>query len=419
MRHTIARTLLGASLATRLVCLERVALRVLPRIDESPFGSSIARSGHTLARLAHEGRLREGSNEAFLSKPIEVARLLERLDFEAAIVTAALLSEIDDDWATPDLIARVTTPEVTELVRGCAELSLDECGCSLERALCTVGADWRVGTIAVAVRWYEMKSSHRLSHQRRENLVRETMRVHAPIAHLIGFWHARNEMLDACVRHLDARAFQRIRHHLLLNSPRYAASIAAGGVGLHEIVERECGERPCVAIVSWRVKAIHSVYFKMCQCAFSSVSDVLDLCAMRVVVEGNEEDCYTLLTRVHARWTSWCIKDYIRFPKTNGYRSLHTVVRIGEANVEIQIRTAAMHDDAENGASAHWRYKAPGLGSLSEEVAATVDALALDRRRKRTTQRIQETSAHSFAACWHPYIGKSADARQRGGIVAR
>lgn len=384
MRHAIAKGLIGASLVTRFGPLEDAALRVLPHIHDSPFGSSVARRGHALAWLAHEGRLREGK-EPFLANPTEVARMLERLDFEATIVTAALLREVEDDWVTPDLIARATTPEVGELVRGCAALSFDGCGCSLERALCTVGADWRVGTIAVAVRWCEMKSLHRLPVWRREDVVRETMRVHAPIAHLIGFWHARNEMLDACVHHADAGAFEHIRSHLLRNSRRHAASIAAGGVGLREIAERECGDRPCVAIISWRVKAIHSVHSKMCRCAFSNVSDVLDLCAMRVVIEGSEGDCYTLLTRVHARWTSWCIKDYIRFPKTNGYRSLHTVVRIGEANVEIQIRTAEMHEDAEHGASAHWRYKATGLGTGSEEVAVSVDALASDRRKRRTT----------------------------------
>jgi GTP pyrophosphokinase len=225
---------------------------------------------------------------------------------------------------------------------------------TLRKMLLAMVEDIRVVLIRLASRTQTLRFLTRADSDQRETLARETLDIYAPLANRLGVWQLKWELEDLAFRLLEPATYSRIAKALderrLARESFIADSTAA--------LARELAVAGLQAEVSGRPKHIYSIHNKMLQkgLAFEQVHDVRGL---RVLV-ATVDDCYTALGVVHNLWTPIAAEfdDYISRPKPNGYRSLHTAVTAPDGRpLEVQIRTVEMHQAAELGVAAHWRYK--------------------------------------------------------------
>ena len=209
-----------------------------------------------------------------------------------------------------------------------------------------IEADARTAPIALARRLHAMR--RRPADAR---VAAETRDLFVPLAECMGMCAVRNELGDLALDAIEPRAYARLCAHLT----RHAVSLSASLTAVEARARRRF-DAPAQRVEA-RVKAVHSIHEKIGRCGFASVRDVLDVLAVRVVLD-TDADCYAGLAWCRDQWPVEVVKDFIATPKANGYRSLHATVRVPPWPVEIQFRTHAMHEDAEHGCASHVLYKA-------------------------------------------------------------
>ena len=200
-----------------------------------------------------------------------------------------------------------------------------------------------------------------------ETIARESMQVFAPLANRLGLWEIKWEMEDLAFRFLEPAVYRQVAN--LLDEKRAERELYVQR--LRERIERELAAEGIHCSVQGRPKHIYSIVKKM-RGKSLGFEQVYDIRALRVVV-GSAQDCYAVLSWVHSQFQPVVgeFDDYIAKPKSNGYQSLHTIVRDGAGRpIEIQIRTQAMHDHAEHGVAAHWAYKEAGVRGYAGVTAA-------------------------------------------------
>ncbi|TCP35820.1 bifunctional (p)ppGpp synthetase/guanosine-3',5'-bis(diphosphate) 3'-pyrophosphohydrolase [Sphingomonas sp. BK235] len=310
------------------------------------------------------GTQKRASGDPYFSHPIEVAGILTelRLDDET-IATAILHDTVEDTVATPEEIERIFGGNVARLVDGVTKLSKIEAQTENERAaenlrkfLLAMSGDIRVLLVKLADRLHNMRTLHFIPKpEKRRRIAKETMDIYAPLAERIGMYEFMKEMQTLAFEQLEPEAYQSITKRLeQLKEGSGGDRIAKIGSGLKLLLGRAGVE----AQVSGREKHPYSIWRKMQErhISFEQLSDIM---AFRAIVP-TEEDCYRALGIIHRRWpmVPGRFKDYISTPKRNGYRSLHTsVIHAENRRIEIQLRTPAMHAEAEFGLAAHWAYK--------------------------------------------------------------
>ena len=316
---------------------------------------------YVFSMQAH-GSQKRASGDPYFSHPIEVAGILTdlRLDDET-IATAILHDTIEDTVATPEEIARLFGANVARLVDGVTKLSKIEAQTESERAaenlrkfLLAMSDDIRVLLVKLADRLHNMRTLHHIANpDKRRRIAKETMDIYAPLAERIGMYEFMKEMQTLAFEQIEPEAYESISRRLeqLKEGGDKIAKIASG---LNLLLRRAGVEGE----VSGREKHPYSIWRKMAErhISFEQLSDVM---AFRAIVP-TVQDCYRALGIIHRRWpmVPGRFKDYISTPKRNGYRSLHTsVIHADNARIEIQIRTAEMHAEAEFGLAAHWAYK--------------------------------------------------------------
>lgn len=328
-----------------------------PDADEALLNRAYVFSMH-----AH-GSQKRASGDPYFSHPIEVAGILTDLHLDdETIATAILHDTIEDTVATPEEILAKFGPSVARLVDGVTKLSKIEAQTESERAaenlrkfLLAMSDDIRVLLVKLADRLHNMRTLHHIPKpEKRRRIARETMDIYAPLAERIGMYEFMKEMQTLAFQQLEPEAFESINKRLDQLKVEGEDRIAKIGSGLKLLLSRGGID----AEVSGREKHPYSIWKKMSErhVSFEQLSDIM---AFRVIV-GSEEECYRALGVVHRRWpmVPGRFKDYISTPKRNGYRSLHTsIIHAGDTRVEIQIRTQAMHAQAEFGLAAHWAYK--------------------------------------------------------------
>lgn len=312
------------------------------------------------------GNQKRASGDPYFSHPVEVAGLLsdKRLDC-ASIITGLLHDTVEDTDVTIPDINEIFGEEVAALVDGVTKLSQLELQSdrtkqaeNFRKLVLAMSQDIRVLIVKLADRLHNMRTLHFIkSPEKRRRIARETMDIYVPLTERIGIRDWQEELEDIAFQELnpDARASIVARLEFLAES---------GG----DVVERvrtalmkNLSEAGLEVDVSGRQKRPYSIWRKMQRqnIGFEQLSDIM---AFRVVVESIE-DCYKALGALHGKYSMvpGRFKDYVSLPKPNGYRSIHTGV-IGPENrrIEIQIRTRAMHEIAELGVAAHWRYKQTG-----------------------------------------------------------
>ncbi len=329
-----------------------------PGADEALLNRAYVFSMH-----AH-GSQKRASGDPYFSHPIEVAGILTdlRLDDET-IATAILHDTVEDTVATPAEIEKLFGANVARLVDGVTKLSKIEAQSDNERAaenlrkfLLAMSDDIRVLLVKLADRLHNMRTLHHIANpDKRRRIARETLEIYAPLAERVGMYEFMKEMQELAFAQLEPEAYQSITRRLAqLKEGGGEDRIAAIADGLKQLLVRA----GLAAEVSGREKHPYSIWRKMEErhISFEQLSDVM---AFRVIVPS-EEECYRALGAIHRRWpmVPGRFKDYLSTPKRNGYRSLHTSVITAEnTRVEIQIRSEAMHAEAEFGLAAHWAYK--------------------------------------------------------------
>ena len=328
----------------------------------------------TYADTHHHGQLRK-SGEPYIIHPLAVAEIVADLELDLDSIIAALLHDcIEDTDATHGEIAKRFGVPVAALVEGVTKLTRahfvtkeEEQMENLRKMLMAMSKDIRVILIKICDRLHNMRTMEYQSPKKQREKSHETMQIYAPLAHRLGMQKLKWELEDLSLQYLDPIAYKEIQHDLEQRSSTHEEFLASIQMKIQEKLENQ----GIKCTVYGRVKHIYSIYRKM-YAQHKTLDEIFDLYAFRVIVdskyvgdtkkekEASYGDCYNVLGWIHDMFTPvpGRFKDYIGTPKPNGYQSLHTTV-IGREAIpfEVQIRTAKMHQVAEYGVAAHWKYK--------------------------------------------------------------
>jgi GTP pyrophosphokinase len=349
--------------------VERV-LAYDPDADEA-----VLNKAYVYAMTAH-GKQFRASGDPYFAHPLEVAAILTDLKLDVpTIVTALLHDTIEDTLVTYEDVKEKFGEEIANLVDGVTKLSQLEVFSertkqaeNFRKLMLAITSDIRVLLVKLADRLHNMRTLGYIDKSdKRRRIAQETVDIYAPLAGRIGMQNMREELEDLAFAELDSDARSSIVTH-------FARLDMVGGDRVGRIadqIKRRLAEHGMEAWVYGRGKRPFSIWRKL-QTKKLSFEQLSDIFGFRVIV-GSTNDCYRALGIIHTSWqmVPERFKDFISTPKPNGYRSIHTTV-IGpeKQRVEIQIRTQEMHDIAERGVAAHWRYRehVPEAGSNDDSV---------------------------------------------------
>ena len=322
------------------------------------------------ADKCHDGQKRK-SGEPYIIHPLAVAQIVAEQKLDSESIIAALLHDvIEDTAASHEEVSKLFSPTIADLVEGVSKLTRiqyaskeDEQMENLRKMLIAMSKDIRVILIKISDRLHNMRTMEYQSPPKQKQKSLETMEIYAPIAHRLGMQRVKWELEDLSLKYLDPIGYEEIVSKLDAKRLEYEAFMRRTQIQMDD----RMNELNLEHIVYGRMKHPYSIYRKM----FSqnkSIDEIFDLFAFRVVVES-VGDCYNVLGVIHDLYKPILgrFKDYIGTPKPNGYQSLHTTV-MGNDGIpfEVQIRTRQMHEIAEYGVAAHWKYKQGGQGSGTE-----------------------------------------------------
>ena len=317
----------------------------------------------TYAKELHEGQMRL-SGEPYIMHPVSVAEIVAGLGLDTDSICAAFLHDtVEDCPDKTDLteITRIFGSDVALLVDGVTKIkSIDiedkeEAQIeSIRKMLLAMSKDIRVIFIKLCDRVHNMRTLYVKRDSKRRATALETMHIYAPLAHRLGMQKLKQELESFALQYLDPFGYEEVKSNI---DDKYGKN-----VNFIENVKSQVTEMLNTTGIAFtlegRVKTVYSVYRKMYN-QNKSFDEIYDFYALRIIVE-TELECYTVLGLIHEMFKSvpGRFKDYISTPKPNMYQSLHTTV-IGKDGIpfEVQIRTKKMHQIAEYGIAAHWKYK--------------------------------------------------------------
>ena len=329
------------------------------------------RAAFEFAAKAHRPQMRKDGSP-FITHPLAVAQIVaEELHLDSESIEAALLHDtIEDTSATHEDISRLFSPTVADLVEGVSKLTRvhytskeEEQMENLRKMLMAMSKDIRVILIKISDRLHNMRTMEYQTPEKQKQKSFETMEIYAPIAHRLGMQKMKWELEDLSLKYLDPISYREIVEALNEKAAQYDGFMSS----IHDQITRRLREAHIDGYVYGRMKHPYSIYRKM-YTQNKSLDDVYDLFAFRVIVD-TVSDCYNVLGIIHDLYKPILgrFKDYIGTPKPNMYQSLHTTV-VGQNGIpfEVQIRTREMHEVAEYGIAAHWKYKQNGQGAGDE-----------------------------------------------------
>jgi (p)ppGpp synthetase, RelA/SpoT family len=316
---------------------------------------------YLFAKELHEGQFRY-SGEAYISHPVAVAEIVASLELDTDSLCAALLHDTVEDCGVD--IAKIKAkfgPDVAELVDGLTKLvqipfadKEDEHIENLRKMFLAMSKDVRVIFIKLCDRLHNMRTLGVKVDEKRRQTALETMHVFAPLAHRLGMQRMKQELENLALGYLDPIGYEEVKNDI---EQKYGRSRDFIEKARSQIADK-IAESNITFSLEGRVKSVYSIYRKMYE-QNKSFDEIYDFYALRVIVD-TEPECYAVLGIIHDmfKMIPGRFKDYISTPKPNMYRSLHTTV-IGRNSIpfEVQIRTWEMHQIAEYGVAAHWKYK--------------------------------------------------------------
>ncbi|MCB9457107.1 MAG: bifunctional (p)ppGpp synthetase/guanosine-3',5'-bis(diphosphate) 3'-pyrophosphohydrolase [Anaerolineaceae bacterium] len=322
------------------------------------------------AEQAHAGQTRQ-SGEPYFTHCLAVAYILSEMRLDAVGIAAALLHDIIEDTnITVDELRSTFGDDVARIVDSVSKLkklplkvenhnpkrrTVNREMEYFRKMLLAMGDDVRVVLVKLADRLHNMRTLGYVPPEKQRRIAQETLDIFAPLANRLGIWHIKWELEDLSFRYLEPEAYKKIAKSLDERRADREAYMAEVIKKLRETLQTHGIKK---STISGRPKHIYSIYKKMSRKEVP-LEQIYDVRAVRVIVNTPIE-CYQVLGVVHNLWRPIPgeFDDYIAAPKDNFYRSLHTAVVDSKGKtVEVQIRTWEMHEDAEYGIAAHWRYK--------------------------------------------------------------
>ncbi len=314
---------------------------------------------YSAAEKAHTGQKRK-SGEPYITHPVAVAQILADLGIGAKTLAAALLHDtVEDTDYTLDMVQKDFGDEIAMLVDGVTKLDKLKYGDSAQaetvrKMIVAMSKDIRVLVIKLADRLHNARTWGFVEEESATRKARETLEIYAPLAHRLGIQAIKLELEDLSFAVLHPKLYVEIESLVKQRTPQREEFVQQ----VIDAVNDDLKASRIKGIVAGRPKQFYSIYQKMIVRG-REFDEIYDLTGIRVLV-NSVRDCYAVLGSIHARWNPipGRFKDYIATPKFNLYQSLHTTV-IGPHGraVEIQIRTQEMHQRAEFGVAAHWKYK--------------------------------------------------------------
>jgi guanosine-3',5'-bis(diphosphate) 3'-pyrophosphohydrolase len=354
LRRLVPRLFSRAQPAGAVDTLMRTVRANHPKAD-----LTIIERAYTVAERAHDGQKRR-SGEPYITHPVAVAQILAELGIGTKTIAAALLHDTVEDTAySLDELRAEFGDEVAMLVDGVTKLDKVKYGESAQaetvrKMIVAMSKDIRVLIIKLADRLHNARTWGFVSPESSTRKAQETLEIYAPLAHRLGIQAMKWELEDLSFAVLSPKLYVEIENLVRQRTPQREEYVQQ----VIEMVSDDLKTAKIRGKVAGRPKQYYSIYQKMIVRG-REFDEIYDLVGIRVLV-NSVRDCYAVLGSIHARWTPMPgrFKDYIATPKFNLYQSLHTtVVGPGGRAVEIQIRTNEMHQRAEFGVAAHWKYK--------------------------------------------------------------
>jgi len=343
-------------------------LRITDILDKtqsylSPEEQELIEKAYIFSASVHQGQLRL-SGEPYLTHPVEVAGILADMKLDVATVVTGLLHDtVEDTLTTLEQIRGAFGKEIEFLVEGLTKISRITYGSRVEhqaenfrKMILAMSSDIRILLVRLADRVHNMRTLQFQTDVKQKYIAEETIELYAPLANRLGINSMKIELEDMAFQYLNPETYNELASLLAKKEEEREKYINE----VKNIIQREIDKFGLKGEVEGRAKHLYSIYRKMEEQSVA-FDDIYDLIAFRIILNSDKEsECYEALSVVHALWkpVPGRFKDYIAIPKANNYRALHTTVigPYGE-RVEIQIRNRIMHEWAEGGIAAHWRYK--------------------------------------------------------------
>lgn len=320
---------------------------------------------YDFAKKAHEGQLRK-SGEPYFNHVFSTAKNLAELGMKSKTISAGLLHDVIEDTAiTEEELKKEFGDEIVSLVNGVTKLGtvrykgIERKVENLRRFFVSMAEDLRVLTIKLADRLHNIETLEHIRPDKQKRIALETLEIYAPLADRLSMGRLKGRLEDAAFKYAYPKEYEEVKKLLLEKKDakeKYLIEVK------DKLIEKIQEAHIKNTKIDYRQKHLYSLWKKL-QKYNMDIGKIYDIIAMRVMVD-TVSDCYHILGIIHGEWTPVPnrIKDYIAMPKANGYQSLHTTIFTGTGGiVEIQIRTHAMHEQAENGIAAHFVYKEKGV----------------------------------------------------------
>ena len=322
--------------------------------------AELLRRAYEFAAEQHRTQLRD-SGAPFLSHPLEVAHILADMRLDVTTLCAALLHDVvEDTRISIPQIEQQFGPDTARLVEGVTKISrLDLLAPEARQAenvrkmLLAMASDVRVVVIKLADRLHNMRTLQFLPPEKQDRIARETLELYAPIAHRLGMGLIRGELEDLAFHALEPASALGLEKNLAGKSRAHEKFLNE----VQDTIRKKLVESSIPAEVEGRIKRLYSIHLKSVR-QQRTLDQIYDVLAVRVITDS-ARNCYAALGVIHQLWrpVPGRFKDYIAMPRPNLYQSLHTTVIHTGQPFEVQIRTQEMHRLAEQGVSAHWKYK--------------------------------------------------------------
>ena len=343
-------------------------------VNSTPKDIELVKKAYNFAEKAHLGHERH-SGEPYMRHLAETAKILAELGAGGATVAAGLLHDsVEDVGVTKENLVEEFGEEVAFLVEGVTKLGhlkykgTDRHNESLRKLFVAMSEDIRVLLIKLADRLHNMRTLSHVPKEKQRRIAAETLEIYAPIAYRLGIRKINRELEDLAFPFVYPKEFEEMRKTFKERHEDRSESLEKFSRNVKKALAKEGLTR---AKTEYRVKGLYSLYKKYLRYD-KDLEKIHDISAMRILVESVGE-CYQALGVIHGRYRPLPkrIKDYIAFPKPNGYQALHTTVFTGDGNiVEVQIKTQEMQRISEYGIASHLSYKGSKKNDALEWVRA-------------------------------------------------
>ncbi len=353
------------------------------------------------------------SGEPYLKHLSETAQILTDLGAGGATIAAGLLHDtIEDVGIKREEIVKEFGEEIAFLVEGVTKLGhlkyrgIDRHNESLRKLFVAMSEDIRVLLIKLADRLHNMRTLSYVPKDKQRRIAAETLEIYAPIAYRLGIRKINRELEDLSFPYVYPKAYEEMTKAL---KERHQDRIESLEKFSHSVIKTLVKEGLTTAKTEYRVKGLYSLYKKYLRYD-KDLEKIYDVNAIRIMVDS-VADCYQALGAIHGRWRPLPhrIKDYIAFPKPNGYQALHTTVFVGDGNiVEVQIKTHEMYRYSEYGVASHLLYKADKQG---KKILDWIYALLPKLRRTGNPSALQEKDVPKWISELASYRGPAKNQR--------